>query len=338
MERQFKQRLSIVISIFACAVSCLPNPLEVDVSNIPIDIKVNRIDRMLFENPNQANQVLDSLHTTDSAFVEAYAVRLLQNEAFGTEQFREQIEAFVFDSLMRQSYEKTKEVFQNWEKYERRIRQAFKYYKYYYPDNVLPNVYVCLSGFNVQVFLGDGFLGVALDMFLGRDNNYYEQLRIDRYRRFSLDPSCLVNQMMYLWATEELFPYRPTVGNVLEKMLYEGQILYFLEAIQPTLEDSIKMGFTSKQLKWCEQNEYAMWDFLLRQDILYSVEPLLLFTYTGPAPFTQRFGEESPGQATLWLGWQIIRSYMKNNPEVSLRQLMQQNDYNFILSRSGYKP
>jgi hypothetical protein len=38
------------------------------------------------------------------------------------------------------------------------------------------------------------------------------------------------------------------------------------------------------------------------------------------------------------VGWQIIRSYMENNPEVSLQELMKMTDVNLIFSKSGYKP
>jgi hypothetical protein len=39
-----------------------------------------------------------------------------------------------------------------------------------------------------------------------------------------------------------------------------------------------------------------------------------------------------------WIGWQIVRSYMKKNKETSLSELFSFSDSQQILSESGYKP
>jgi hypothetical protein len=47
---------------------------------------------------------------------------------------------------------------------------------------------------------------------------------------------------------------------------------------------------------------------------------------------------ESPGNTGSWLGWQIIRTYMKKHPEVTLKDLIQLKDAQKILDDSGYRP
>jgi hypothetical protein len=55
-------------------------------------------------------------------------------------------------------------------------------------------------------------------------------------------------------------------------------------------------------------------------------------------PFTASFTEESPARTGVWLGWQVVRSYMKQHPEVKLTDLMDNKDFQGMLNQSGYQP
>ena len=46
---------------------------------------------------------------------------------------------------------------------------------------------------------------------------------------------------------------------------------------------------------------------------------------------------ESPGRIGQWMGWQIVRSFMENNPKVTVQQLIKM-DANSIFEQSKYKP
>ena len=46
--------------------------------------------------------------------------------------------------------------------------------------------------------------------------------------------------------------------------------------------------------------------------------------------------DESPGRVGVWIGWQIVRSYMKNN-NVTLQELFAK-DAKEIFDNSKYKP
>jgi hypothetical protein len=39
-----------------------------------------------------------------------------------------------------------------------------------------------------------------------------------------------------------------------------------------------------------------------------------------------------------WLGWQIVRKFMDENPKVQPSDLFNMDDAQIILNRSGYKP
>ena len=67
-----------------------------------------------------------------------------------------------------------------------------------------------------------------------------------------------------------------------------------------------------------------MWRYFIENEIFYSDDPKLIPRFINPAPFSKFYLEidnESPGRVGAWIGWQIVRSYMKNN-EVSFADLL----------------
>ena len=59
-----------------------------------------------------------------------------------------------------------------------------------------------------------------------------------------------------------------------------------------------------------------------------------------PAPFSKFYLEldnESPGKIGQWIGWNIVKSYVKNNPTVSLLEVLKKSEFE-IFQYSKYKP
>jgi len=98
------------------------------------------------------------------------------------------------------------------------------------------------------------------------------------------------------------------------------------------------MGYTRFQWEWSRKYESKIWNSIVGQKDLYSTDITLLNKYLNDAPFTATISQESPGRLGTWVGWQIISQYMKNNPEITIVQLMEMNNYQQILTKSEYQP
>ena len=71
---------------------------------------------------------------------------------------------------------------------------------------------------------------------------------------------------------------------------------------------------------------------------MFSTEYEQIKRYIDDSPFTATFSQNSPGRTGIWIGWQIVRSYMNNNQEINLIGLMKNDNYQKILNLSKYKP
>ena len=121
-------------------------------------------------------------------------------------------------------------------------------------------------------------------------------------------------------------------------MIYQGKLMYFMDALMPDMNDTLKIGYTKKQLNWCKKNEAQMWLNLVENKRLYSNKRMDIIRYINDGPYTNGFPLESPARTGIWIGWQIVRKYMKEHPEITVPQLMQDSDYQQILNDSKYFP
>jgi uncharacterized protein YjaZ len=104
-------------------------------------------------------------------------------------------------------------------------------------------------------------------------------------------------------------------------------------------EDNAKIGYTNDELLWATDNEFYIWQYFIENELLYSTDTKLVGRFIAPAPFSRfnlELDSESPGALGQYIGWQIVRSYMENNPS-SLLQMLQMNAQT-LFNKAKYKP
>jgi hypothetical protein len=97
-------------------------------------------------------------------------------------------------------------------------------------------------------------------------------------------------------------------------------------------------AYNAEEYQWCQNNERRIWKSILENQHLFTPNFQISEQYIKPAPHTAFLPVESPGKVGVWLGFRIICSYMKNNPQTSLKGLMEMTDYKELLKKSKYNP
>ena len=253
------------------------------------------------------------------------------------------LQRFLNDTVIKQIYYKSEAVFPDLTEIEKELNKAFKFYNYYFPSKQLPDVYTYISGFNESVVTDEKILGIGLDKYFGDTCNYYSRLGLPNYVKKNMHPEKIVSDCMKAWSFMEFSSGGPNINqtnikdNVLNNMLFHGKIMCFLDAVLPYEEDSLKIGFSNKQLEWCKNNEAQMWNYLIENKLLFSTELQNIRKLVTDHPFTPFFTNESPGRTGVWIGWQIVKSYMKKT-KCNLKELMYEKDYQKIMTISAYNP
>ncbi len=339
-----KKPLYLVFLLIAVISACKSNR-KVDVSNIPVDVKIERFDQEfdqmrvkpmgpqaaylqrkygVFYN-NLIGMMLEDprINTRDTGYFK------LLHQVFANQPYndlRHDVEAAFKDGLDNQNDELT---------------DAFRRIKYYFPKKQLPKVYSFYSGFYSQIMIGDGYVGIGLDLFLGADSRFYPSLTemYPHYISQFFNKQNIIPRVIEGIAREDMFPEPDSAKSLLSKMIYNGKIMYFMDQVLPDVGDSTKIRYTSAQLQWCNQFKDKIWAFILNENLLYETDYQKIQKYVSEAPFTPGLGEknESAPKLGVWTGWQIVRQYMEKHPKVTLAELMTDPDAQKILNESKYR-
>jgi hypothetical protein len=330
----------LLLTIFISMISCKRNHFKVDASKIKVNIHIKRLETDLFTlDPSEIKKKIPDLELKYNGFLRFFGYVINIGE-FSDSTWSDGLVKFCTDKLNNEVYTSTMKVFPEIKNIENDLTHAFIHYRYYFPLKKIPGVFTCITRFNNSIIIGDSVLGIGLDKYLGSDCKYYPGLEIYRYQTAKMNPYNIVPDCMYAWASSE-WNYKDMgyqTDNALTEILHEGKLLYFVKSMLPEHDDNLVFGFTAGQMKFCRNNEAQMWQFLVEHNLLFSSEQLTKRKLSGEAPFTSYFSKESPGRAAVWLGFRIIESYMLNNKNSSLADIMKDTDIQGILEKARYNP
>ena len=220
------------------------------------------------------------------------------------------------------------------------LETAFGYYKVFYPEDSIPQIITLIPGLDLtmpSVYIYDNCLYVNVDMYLGQNYPYYSAVGMPLYIIERCDPVYL-SVDIFKKAIVYKHLKETSCVTLIENMIHEGKKLYFTEMMFPDMPERYIIGYSEEKFNWATQFTGNIWNYLIEKNQLFGKGDALMRSYIEESPFTKPFGSDSPGRLGIFLGWKLIQSYMENNPEVTLQELMQTSDYQKILSNSKFKP
>lgn len=329
----------LVLLILTVLPSCKRNPYRVNISSVSVDLDIKRLEQDLFlPDPADIADSIPALKKKYGAFFQLFS-KVINSGSIDDSLFADQLTAFCTDKLNYEVWQSVNEKYPDLSSLKNELNNAFRHYKYHFPDKSIPSVYTCITGFNNSLIVGDSVIGIGLDRYLGSDCEYYPQLQIYNYVAARMNPWNIVPDCFYGWASSEWdYEYMGySADNVLSGIIHEGKLKYFQKLMMPSVADSVLFGFTSDQMRFCRNNEKQMWHYLIEHDLLFSTDQFTIRKLTGEAPFTTFFTNESPGRAAIWLGFRIIESYMSKN-RVMIGEMLDNTDVQGILEGARYDP
>lgn len=314
-------RKIIVLTVFILFVSCnKKNKIDNEISKIDITFDIERFDLMFSETTKESLSELKrnypflfSKSIPDSIWI-----------------------ARINDSLQKELRHEVKVAFKDF-KQKQEIENLFKHLKYYYKTYRKPRVITVTNDIDYRnkIIVTDSIVLIALDTYLGKDHRYYDN--IQKYLTQNFTPSQIVSDLASQYAFKSI--YQSETKTFLDEMIYYGKELYFKDKVIPFKSDAEKIGYTEEDYIWAQENEQYIWENFVEKQYLFDTDTKLVSRFINPAPFS-KFGlqldSESPGKLGRFIGWQIVRAYMKNN-KVSLQEMLK-TEPEEIFNNSKYKP
>ena len=319
--------------------SCSHDRLHIDVSSVHIpSVEINRMEKDLFEaDPNSLIARTPELMKKYGSFYPLFITKIINNGGIRDSSYAYNLKRFLSDKDMRSAYNDCIKSYPDLNFLNQPLTEAFRHYHYYFPEKNIPKIVSYMSGFNYAIATDDSTDGIGLEMYLGSENPFYTMTQFPRYKIMTMRRAYILPDCIRGWLSNT-FENDVEKNDFLDEITYQGKILYLTDAILPDVHDTLKIGYTAKQLMWCKQNEFNIWSYFIRNKMLYSRDFNENTKFTHEGPFTSTFSKESPARTGYWMGWQIVRMYMDKNPEITVPQLAEEKDAQKILTQSKYKP
>lgn len=229
-------------------------------------------------------------------------------------------------------------VFNDEEQLKEEFETAFKHLKYYYPDVQIPRIKTIATGFEQDMYVSDSLIIVGLDYYLG-EGAKYRPLDMYQYllRRYS--PDYVVPSVMLIYGISPRFNQTDISDKtVLAEMVAYGKAFYFAKHMIPCKPDSILIWYSDEEISGAQNNVDIIWTHFVENQILYETSHEVKRKYIEERPKTVEIGNAAPGRIGTWLGWQIVRSYMRKNENITFPELMATENPQEIFKDSKYRP
>ncbi len=323
-------------------------PPPPDVSAITSDISIKRFEQELFGMDSLSVPAeLAALEQRNPAFTDVF-FRYVLNIRAGEENTKNaQTEAafmqgFIEFPALRNLCDSVQATYPNLDDYKKELDDAVRYFKHYFPEQPAPtSVTTFIAEYSLAAFIyGQNELAVGLDLFLGATypyakynpgNTNFSDYLIRTYNRDHLTAKTLIPLVNDL-------VMEPPGDRLLDFMLHNGKKLYIMEQLLPYTSDTVIMEVTPLQLQWLKNNEREMWAHFLKEELLYNSSWPDIRKLVEPSPNSPGMPPEAPGRSANWVGWQIVKTYMRRFPQTTLPELIKLRDSQKLLDDSKYKP
>jgi hypothetical protein len=333
-----KNKIFVFLAITLILISCGRSKDKVNLSKIDLNINILRFDKELFAlDTVNVSDSISALNARYGQFFEIFNNQIVHLGSSANPAYPDYLNQFLHDNSVFLVNQQVKSVFSDLKPLEKQLTNAFKRFHYYFPNQRIPMVISYVSGVNQSIISADSIIGIGLDKYLGENNDIYKKIGIPVFMTKRMNPNNIPVDCIKGWLLTQ-YELPDSITEMLGALMYQGKVMYCTQQLLPDVADTLLFNFSADQMKWCKNNEKQMWTYLVEKQFLFITDVFTINKFLGESPFTKDFTQESPGQAVIWLGWRIISKYMDKNPNVTLEQLMQNNNYQEILASSRYNP
>ena len=243
------------------------------------------------------------------------------------------------DTIQNEIYNEVKKSFSDFSSQKNSVQDFYGNYLKYDSSYKTPRVITLTTDVDhrKKIILTDSLLLIGLDNYLGENHFFYTSF--PKYIQSSFNKENIIIDIAKEYAKKAVIKEKVDNYTFIEKIINQGKILYFISIMLPKEEPSRIIGYSSLDFQWALENEKDIWSNFSENNYLFKSDKNLETRFIKLAPFSKFYlsiDNQSPSMIGKYIGWQIVKSFMKNN-SLNLYELVQSNPM-YIYNNSKYKP
>lgn len=314
--------------------SCSDNLRDVDISKSNYRLESVHLDSIITQTPEEElgseifklSQQFPEI--IDYQFYYCYKTGLPKDTAF-----QANWSEFTHNPYYKRLSKRIREKFPNTAVSKKIIEDGFKRIQVHLPKAKLPKTILFMNSFfSSSMYCTENEIGVGLERYLGAKTDVIKELPGDVFYEWikeAMEPEYLERDAICAWVLTHIC--EPTKdGNNIEAIIQWGKILYLTKAALPEQDEQILLRYNTTDYEWALKNERNFWEYLVKQNMLFTKSETDQAAFLQEAPFTSGLPQKGPDRLGQFLGYRIVASYMEQY-DVTLQQLLDK-PYNEILS------
>lgn len=168
---------------------------------------------------------------------------------------------------------------------------------------------------------------------------------LDNYELYKAFPDYISQKMNKNYLIRDLaeklisrYVTYPTNRQFLDKIIYYGKV-YNLMINNLDFVEANALYYNEKEILWAKENEKEVWKFFIENEILFNTSNIFVERFINFGPYS-KFGISTDYESTpmigKWIGYKIVKSYLKSNNK-TIEEILNMNEYELYLN-SNYKP
>jgi hypothetical protein len=316
-------------SLFLCFAilslsACKYDPLNVDASETKIDLNFVNMDSLLFRAND--DQLLELHQRFKEEIPEIYEYQLgycIGISDLNDTAFVNSMRSFLADPYIKRVEERISDQFKDLSTHRNEIYFGFQHLKFHLPKVKIPESVVFMNSFFASnAFSTERQVGVGLERYLGKETDVIMELpsaSFYQWMKDGLDERYLSRDALCSWIMTHIV--EDVSGNLAEQMIRWGKVIYLTEAAFPEKDKSILLRYSEDGMKWALDQERDIWDYLVREKLLFKIDERFKINMLNEGPFTVGLPEKGPDRLGQFIGWRMVRKYMEIK-RVSVEELI----------------
>ena len=256
------------------------------------DVEIIRFEKVLFDTPQE--KLPQELHI----FATQYASPLLPvypNDAT----YMMQLGQFVGDPTVRDIYDITMSQYPDLHWLEKELGTALGKAAELDEEINIDHFATYVSGLSdyeqrIAVDRESGSIRISIDHYAVKGMEKYSYFGLPVYIVERCDSTHLASDIMAAIARQYVAMPDEKDVTMLDIMISEGKVLYFLDQVMPKKAEAVKIRYSEEQLEWMRKNESNVWAYFIQNNLLYEKDFSRYHNFVDEAPKTNAFKDSAP--------------------------------------------
>lgn len=310
--------------------SCDSNPLDVRLPDKEMHIEYVNADEGLYNQPIEG--VKENLKSLTQKLGDLFLFELSNDIQVRIYDTSFHVVHEYYNSKYVYDLEKAKtKLYKNLQESQGVINKAFSYMGYHFGDSILPKKIFYVNMLFGPIACSDSEIAIGLENYISPEDTIIKSIpgsELYEWQRERMNYDYMERDVLLSWIQMHLF--KELDGKLAEHIIQAGKVLYILNAAFPDAKESYVLRYTEDDYKWAAENERLVWDYLVKQQLLFERDMRTRANFLNAGPKTVGLPEGAPDRLGQFLGYRIVKKFMNKNKSLTLPELIN-TKYNRIL-------